>query len=211
MQQQLATLPVVAHELCSATQEVGGRVLVISPERTHASRTQVRGGTAAERAGQVIGQAELGSIALPLLQVVCDDLLVLDEPVAGNSLEPVGEAGVKVSALLFRERCVGGVANQEMAEAKRLIASRAGAIRTDELLADQRHESRSQVVATVRRRQLCYGGTLEDLADHRSAPDQVSFERLEMVQPRGYQRRDARWDRDVLKVLDRLPTAILAT
>ena len=59
---------------------------------------------------------ELGEIAVRLLEVPTDDLRVLGKTIAGCALEPIGEARVQIRSGLLRERIVGGIADQEMAE-----------------------------------------------------------------------------------------------
>ena len=55
----------------------------------------------------------------------------------GGALEPVGEARVQVRPGLLRERVVGGIADQEMAELECLRVHEVGSTRPDELLADE--------------------------------------------------------------------------
>ena len=58
-------------------------------------------------------------------------------------VEPGREAGVEVGADRLRERVVGGVADQQVAEAKAVLACELGAVGADELVADERREPRS--------------------------------------------------------------------
>ena len=52
--------------------------------------------------------------------------------------EPVAEVLVQLRALRFRKAVVGGVAHEEMAEAKRILAGEERPVRPDQLLADER-------------------------------------------------------------------------
>ena len=69
----------------------------------------------------VVGQPELGPVAVGLLEVVAEELVELDER-GRVLLEPESEALVEVRAHGFRERVVGGVAEQEVAEAEAVLA-----------------------------------------------------------------------------------------
>ena len=82
-------------------------------------------GALAERAGLVVDRAELGAVAVGLLEVVAEDLLVLGHAVAGRALEPVGELLVQRGAELLRGRAVGGVADEDVLEAERGLAGEA--------------------------------------------------------------------------------------
>ena len=57
---------------------------------------------------------QLRSVAMSLLEVVADDLVDLDE-VVGR--EPAGEALVQLGSGRLRQRLVGGVPDQQVAEA----------------------------------------------------------------------------------------------
>ena len=93
---------------------------VVLPER----RAAAGGGQAApRRRGQlaVVGQPELGAVAAGLLEVVAEDLVQLDE-LGAVLLEPGGEALVQLGADRLRQRVVGGVADQQVAEAEAVLA-----------------------------------------------------------------------------------------
>ena len=77
-----------------------------------------------------IAAPELAPVARRLLEVVADELVLLLALV-----EPAREPLVQVAPELLRQRVVGGVADQQMAEAELVVAGRA-----DELLADERAE-----------------------------------------------------------------------
>ena len=89
---------------------------------------------------------------------------------------------MEVCALFLRQRGVRGVPDQDVAEPERLVSSGCGALRADQLLADQRHESNSQVTAAVGGRKLGDGRTLEHLAHHRCTTDEVAFRRVKTIQ-----------------------------
>ena len=73
--------------------------------------------------------AELDAVAVGLLEVVGEELLALDDAVAERALEPGGVALVQVGARLLGEARVGGVADEGVAEAERLLAREASAAR----------------------------------------------------------------------------------
>ena len=58
------------------------------------------------------------------------------------SLEPVGEALVQLGARRLRQRVVGGVADQQVAEAERVVAGELRAVGADQLLAHERGQAR---------------------------------------------------------------------
>jgi hypothetical protein len=84
-----------------------------------------------------IGPAELSEVAGGLLEVVAENLIQLYEGLT-VFLEPPGEAPVKVGASRLRERVVGGVPDQEVTEAVRLLARQHGAVGPDEVAAHER-------------------------------------------------------------------------
>src|SRR5207342_493954 len=68
--------------------------------------------------------------------VVADDLVALDER-AAVLVEPTGEAGMQVGADRLRERVVGGVSNEQVAEAIAVLAGDLSAVGTHELAPDE--------------------------------------------------------------------------
>jgi hypothetical protein len=110
-------------------------------EVTTQSRTYAGGG---ERAGGLfgkgwIGPAELGEVVGGLFEVMAEDLLELDELLA-VLFEPGGEALVQLGADRLGEGVVGGVADQQVAEAVGVFPGVLGPVGADELLADERNE-----------------------------------------------------------------------
>ena len=63
--------------------------------------------------------------------------LLFFDPIAGDVHEPGGEALVEVGADGLGGGLVGGVADQQVAEAIRILAGQQGADRSDELLSHQ--------------------------------------------------------------------------
>ena len=67
-----------------------------------------------------IRRPKLGSVGRRLLEVVAEDLVELDQ-FRGTLLDPGCEPRVEVGARRLRESIVGGVANQQVAEAKGVV------------------------------------------------------------------------------------------
>ena len=126
---------------------------------------------------RVVGPAQLGLVAGGLLEVVADELVQLDEgPLV---LEPVGEAAVQVCANGLRESVVGGVADEQVAEAEAVLAGKLGTFGADQLVPDECREP-WQHLRLVRRERL-HGAAVEDLAldgaalEHARAPAASSW------------------------------------
>jgi hypothetical protein len=96
--------PVALGELGRRPEELDGCPGVLAVEGSYSGRAQRLRGAEAELA--VLRQAELGPIPVRPLEVVADDLLLLDDPVPGDRLEPVGEGGVKPGPLALGDRVV---------------------------------------------------------------------------------------------------------
>src|SRR5439155_14202002 len=79
-----------------------------------------------------------------LLEVVSQNLLELEGPLAGGGLEPVGVAFMQVGPRELRHGLVGGVPDQLVAEAVRIRT-----LTRDELLACERRQQASNVLLIV--------------------------------------------------------------
>ena len=79
-------------------------------------------GPSAEAVESRVSVVELSPVAVGALQVVADDLVLLDEHRV--PVEPAGEGFVKLRSGLLRQRVVGGVPDQEVAEAECLVVGR---------------------------------------------------------------------------------------
>ena len=84
---------------------------------------------------------------------------------------------------LLRERVVGGVADEEVAEAECLLVGVGGLVGADHLFAHEREEVGRNVVALGRRRELLHGAAVEDLALDGTAADHVPLAGSEPVEP----------------------------
>src|SRR5439155_15654900 len=129
---------------------------------------------ARQRPGELIGQSELNAIPMRLLEVVPDDLFVFEKALARDAFQPSRETGMEVGSLLFRERAVGGVTNQDVTESECFVTGRPRSVGANELLADQRHQARPQDLAPRAGRELDNRGAVKDLADRTSATDEVA-------------------------------------
>ena len=161
-----------------------------------AARAAAGGQAPPRRRGQhaVVGQPELDAVAAGLLEVVAEDLVQLDElgPVL---LQPGGEALVEVGAGRLRQRLVGGVADQQVAEAEAVLARELRPVRPDQLLAHERGQARRHLGLLGCER--LHGAAVEDLALDRAALEHASLGRLELVEPGSEQRLQRRRDDDL--------------
>ena len=71
-----------------------------------------------------------------LLQVVADDLLELRRVLSGMLVQPAREALMQRGAQLFRRPVVGGVADEDVAEAESVLAVEVRRVRPHQLLPD---------------------------------------------------------------------------
>ena len=110
-------------------------------------------------------RAELDPEAVRLLEVMADDLVELGA-LARMVLGPAREALVQLCPQPLRHRVVGGVADQDVAEAEAVLTRERARIRLDQPLADERLETAGDLADLVRRRQVRHGAPPEDLSDH---------------------------------------------
>src|SRR5581483_1124040 len=114
-----------------------------------------RGRNVAARGGAVPGGGEVprrvrGPLDLPgrdaaelraedarLLEVVARELVGLPGIASHDAEQPPGEAFVQLGTRLLRQCLVGSVADQLVAEPELLVAGEAGALRPQEVLADE--------------------------------------------------------------------------
>ena len=91
-----------------------------------------------------IGLSELGLVAGCLLQVEAEDLVQLDE-VGAFLLEPVREALVQIGSRRLRQRVVGGVSDQQVAEAEGVFRGNLRRVGADQALPDEGGEARRHI------------------------------------------------------------------
>ena len=123
---------------CRSLEEIARTVHVAAIERTPACSAELGGGPVGERPA---GPAKLLPIAICLLEVVAEHLVQLDE-IGSVLLEPVGETLVQLGSGGLRQRVVGCVSDQQVAEAERILAGKLRPVGTDELLAHQPRQAR---------------------------------------------------------------------
>src|SRR5262245_14193994 len=122
------------------------------------SLAQNAAGTESERTCLIAFPTELHPVATSPLEVVAEHLLVLADAVARLLLEPVRVPLVELSPVRLRRRVVRRVANQRVCKPKAVVAGEVGSIRTDQLLAHEREQTRTDVGL------LLLGGELSDCA-----------------------------------------------
>ena len=143
MQQQGKQAPAfsgIGNERDRPLDERARRVEILPLERRSAGGREMPARTHCELCGARVVDFELSAQARRLLEVVADDLLLLVE--VAVRLEPICEALVQLCAGRLRKRVVGGVSDQEMAKAERVVARDLRAVRSHDLLADEREQIR---------------------------------------------------------------------
>ena len=133
--------------------------------------------------------------------MVSHDLVQLHEAYA-VLLEPRREALVQLCSGRLRQRVVGRVPDQQVAEAVGVLAGKLRLVGPDELLADQAVQARLHL--RLFGSESLHGATVEDSALDRAALEHATLGRLELVEPRGEQclDRPRHGDLAVARVLD---------
>src|SRR5262249_42082336 len=158
---------------------------------------------------QLIRRLKPESAAVRLLEVVADDLLVLEHARTGRTLEPVRETLVEVGARRLGERPVRGVANEEVPEAKRLVAGERRALRPDDVAADERREAVLQQHVGKLGHELAQRAVVEDRALDRRPDEDRALTRRQLLEPRREEGVDLLRDGQLGEVLRDDPTAVL--
>ena len=166
-----------------ALEQAHGGAVVLPTRRTVAAGRQApsrRGGQ-----GAVVGRPEIGAVATGDLEVVAEELVQLDEfgPVL---LQPGREALVEACPGGFRERVVGRVADEDVAEAEAVLAREQRRVRRDQLLANERGETRRHLRLLGCER--LDGTAVEDLTLDRAPLEHAPLGRRELVDTRREQR-----------------------
>ena len=170
--------PERASKLHRPGQERKSRPVVEAVARTPAGSGEPRRGPFGQ-AG--IGLSELALVAGRLLEVVADDLVALDEGVA-VLVEPVGEAGMQIGADRLGKRVVGGVADQQVAEAVAVVAGNQSTVGTHELAPDECGEPGRDLRLLGSER--LHAAAVEDLAFDGAALEHPALGLVELVEPR---------------------------
>ena len=127
------------HERRRALEQVHRSRQILTDQRPAACRCEPGPRHCAECV--VARRAELDAVTTSLLEVVAEDFVQLDE-IGAVLFEPRGEAFVQFRSHRFRQGVVGGVTDQQMAEAERVITCELGPVRADEFLANEGHQTR---------------------------------------------------------------------
>ena len=164
--------PVRPGQLERPLEQADGGALVAAPERAPAGGREALAG--ALGAARRVGLPELGLVAGGLLEVVAEDLVQLDQ-LGAVLLEPVGEALVQLGPGRLRQRVVGGVADQQVAEAEAVLARK---LRRSGRISCLRTSAASRgVTCGSSGRERLHGAAVEDLALDRAALEDAPLAR----------------------------------
>ena len=145
-------------------------------------------GTLGERARIVADRSKLLAQPIRLFEMEAEDFVEAATRVG----KPIGEAFVQLASQLLGHRLVGGVANEQMPKAKRVVVGeRRRSMWSDELFAHERRQ-RGDVRTECGER-----GDPELLADHGRTLGRNALSRRKLLEPRGEERLDGRRDADV--------------
>ena len=181
VQDQASTRGPVRGERERSAQQVPRRVNVTALERGVPGASEAVGRAMRQpRHGRVAG-VELRPVVRRLLEVVAHDLVLLDELSAG--FEPVREALVELGADGFREALVRRVTDEEVAEAKCVVARDQRLVGSDELLADKPYQLAGHVHNLRSGCQGRHGAAVENLTFHRASLDHCSLPLVQRVEP----------------------------
>jgi hypothetical protein len=144
-------------EVDGAAEQGDGRPCVLSRARSSGGGGQPLGATFTESR---VGRPELDPVAMRLLQVVADDLV--GSLVAQLGRQPVRVTPVQRRALPLRDRLVGRVANEDMAEAEAVVARHSRPIGPDHLLPHEREQMGADLASLALRKKLEDSATVEE-------------------------------------------------
>ena len=126
-----------------------------------------------------------------LSEVVAEDLVQLNQ-VGSPLFQPDCEALVEFGAGRLRQRLVGCVADQEVAEAEPVLARELRPVLPDQLLANERGQAWGHL--GLFGCECLHGAAVEDLALDRASFEHVALCRLELIQACSQQRLQRRRD-----------------
>ena len=127
--------------------------------------------------------AKLGLVASCLLEMEAEDLVHLDE-IRPALVQPVGEALVELCANGLGETVVGGIADEQVPEAKGIVTRQLRAFGPDQLLADESRQSRHDRPVLGQR---LHRPAVEDLALDGASLEHRPLRLLQLVEARGKQ------------------------
>ena len=177
----------------------GGGPVVAPPGRAATGgREPLTGADGEDR----VRPAELMLVAGGLLEVKAEDLVELHEP--ATVLEPVGEALVQLRPHGFRERVVGGVADQQVAEAEAVLARELSLLGMNQVPPHESGQPRGHL--RLLRHQRLHDAPVEDLALDRAPLEHAPLGRVELVEPGREQRLQGRRHDDLATGLLAIPS-----
>ena len=144
-----------------------------------------------------------------LLEVVPEHLLHLRRPVAGRDDEPVREPLVQLGPDLLRQAVVRGVPDQHVPEAECVLARERRALLADQLLSQEPAERGTGQLAGWIVEERLDRAAMEDRSLHGGPLDHLPLGRIQLVEPRGEEHRDAGRDGEALEIR-RHPAPVLA-
>ena len=106
---------------------------------------------------------------------------------------------MQLGARRLGQRVVGGVSEQQVAEAEGVLSGKLRRVGADQVLPDERGEARRHRAAL---RERLHGAAVEDLALDRAPLQHGALSVLELVEPRGEERLQGRWDGDLALAFD---------
>ena len=130
--------------------------------------------------------------------------------IAPDRLEPAGEALVQLGACLLGDGLVGGLADEQVAKAKGILAGRLAPLGPDELLADEPREDVIEDQVRPRGREVAHRAEVEHPTLDRRPFEDDSLVVGEPVDARRQQQVDRRRDANVRHVADHAPSCALA-
>src|SRR6185436_2192206 len=116
-------------------------------------RLEAPGSPSGERPRAIVDRRQLGPVPVCVLEVIAELGFELDQALVVAPLDPRREALVQLRATLLRQRLVGGVANERVAERETALARQRHVLAGHELLAHERIEGRVEPSALAGRRE----------------------------------------------------------
>ena len=155
--------------------ELGGGLEVAAGDGVASGHEQVICPSPAERRPRRLVGPELAGIRPGGAEVVADDRVVWRR----ERRQPVGEVRVQPCSPLLRDRLVGGVPQEDVPEAERVVIGQLRGRRGHEPLAHQRQDAAAVALGLLVAGQHREGAALEDHALDRRPGDRLPLLRLE--------------------------------
>ena len=143
---------------------------------------------------------ELQPIAVRLLEVVADDQLVLAGIGGRAGFQPVGERLMELGPLILGQAGIGGVADEQVAEAIGLVVGEIRAFGADEIAACQASEAARELGALVGRGAARRAPRPERPPDDGRPLEEAALSVRQAIEPGRQQGADRRRDREVAGV-----------